>query len=173
MTELDVLPKYICRGCFIKVSDFHGFYRGVHAAQQNFIDTLIKTESNLGEAEAFPLAPIDDEPSIYPFVDAIKELEVKPLIINEDDQPEDDIEDKFVDISVEHDTSALESDTNASPDEYSESLVCYEDFQGSLDISKKNRKKISRKNTFFMGSLQIKTQEKMKMKQTIQSVRQR
>lgn len=74
VAELDVLPKYICSGCFEKVSNFHGFYRDVHAAQRDFIDNLVKAEGGLGEAEAFPLPSITDEPDMGSFAEEASEF---------------------------------------------------------------------------------------------------
>lgn len=64
MAEIGVLPKYICRGCFDKVSDFHEFYCGVYAAQRNFIDSLMKPEPDFIENVAFSLPSIEDATNI-------------------------------------------------------------------------------------------------------------
>lgn len=41
----DVLPKFICTVCLEKVTEFHAFYRDVHAGQQNFIQNWVKSEN--------------------------------------------------------------------------------------------------------------------------------
>lgn len=85
---MDVLPKYICSGCFDKVSDFHGFYHEVHAAQRNFIDSLVKDEPDLGETVAFPLPSLADKASFDDFAEVPDEFSDRHHITDMREKPE-------------------------------------------------------------------------------------
>lgn len=123
MTELDVLPKYICSSCFDKVSGFHGFYRDVHAAQQNFIESLVKSEPEFGDAVALPLPSIADESNIDAFAEVSKELDDDGGHSEGDNIVEKaESEDKFG-------ISLMESETCDDPDEYQGSFIDEQDFK--------------------------------------------
>lgn len=56
MNESDLLPKFICIICQEKVLSFNGFYCDVLAAQQNFLQNILKEENDSYEPIEFEAA---------------------------------------------------------------------------------------------------------------------